>query len=84
MPVHSSLTRSAVIARLRAAGCVFAEDEAELLLAAPFSHSELTAAVRAAGLRISARTYPWLGRVLRSADFGGFGVCTAQAHGIPC
>ncbi len=45
MPVHPSLTRSAVIARLRAAGCVFAEDEADLLLAAPFSPSELTAAI---------------------------------------
>lgn len=45
MPVHPSLTRSAVIARLRAAGCVFAEDEADLLLAAPFSPSELAAAV---------------------------------------
>jgi release factor glutamine methyltransferase len=45
MPVHHSLTRSAVIARLRAAGCVFAEDEADLLLAAPFSPSEVAAAV---------------------------------------
>lgn len=45
MPVHPSLTRSAVIARLRAAGCVFAEDEADLLLAAPFSPAELAAAV---------------------------------------
>lgn len=45
MPVHPSLTRSAVIARLRAAGCVFAEDEADLLLAAPFSPSELAASV---------------------------------------
>lgn len=45
MPVHPSLTRSTVVARLRAAGCVFAEDEADLLLAAPFSPSELAAAV---------------------------------------
>jgi release factor glutamine methyltransferase len=42
---HPSLSRSAIIAQLRAAGCVFAEDEAELLLAAPFSTSELAAAV---------------------------------------
>ncbi|KRE53335.1 hypothetical protein ASG92_07340 [Arthrobacter sp. Soil736] len=45
MPVHPSLTRSTVIARLRAAGCVFAEDEADLLFAAPFCPSELAAAV---------------------------------------
>jgi release factor glutamine methyltransferase len=45
VPVHPSHARSAVIARLRAAGCVFAEDEADLLLAAPFSPDELAAAV---------------------------------------
>lgn len=45
MPVHPSHARSAVIARLRSAGCVFAEDEAELLLAEPFSPRELAAAV---------------------------------------
>ncbi|NUT37949.1 MAG: putative protein N(5)-glutamine methyltransferase, partial [Hamadaea sp.] len=34
MPVLTSdLSRDAVVARLRAAGCVFAEDEAGLLLA---------------------------------------------------
>lgn len=42
---HPSLSRSAVTAQLRAAGCVFAEDEAELLLAAPFTPQELGAAV---------------------------------------
>jgi release factor glutamine methyltransferase len=45
MPVHPSHARSAVIDRLRSAGCVFAEDEADLLLAAPFSPRELAAAV---------------------------------------
>jgi release factor glutamine methyltransferase len=42
---HPPLSRSAVIAQLRAAGCVFAEDEAELLFAAPFTPAELAAAV---------------------------------------
>ncbi|MFI0418146.1 putative protein N(5)-glutamine methyltransferase [Spongiactinospora sp. 9N601] len=37
--------RSVVIARLRAAGCVFAEDEAELLIAAASSEAELSALV---------------------------------------
>jgi release factor glutamine methyltransferase len=43
--------RAAVVARLRAAGCVFAEDEARLLLAAVRTPAELTALVdrRAAG-----------------------------------
>lgn len=42
---HPSLSRSAVTAQLRAAGCVFAEDEAELLFAAPFTPAELATAV---------------------------------------
>jgi release factor glutamine methyltransferase len=43
--------RSAVAARLRAAGCVYAEDEADLLISAARSEAELTALVdrRAAG-----------------------------------
>ncbi len=41
MPDH----RAAVVARLRAAGCVFAEDEARLLLAAVRTPAELTALV---------------------------------------
>ena len=35
------LTESAVVARLRAAGCVFAEEEAELLMAAAQTPAEL-------------------------------------------
>ena len=44
--------RSVIVARLRAAGCVFAEDEAQLLISAARSPSHLTAMVdqRAAGL----------------------------------
>ncbi|PZS19151.1 MAG: putative protein N(5)-glutamine methyltransferase, partial [Pseudonocardiales bacterium] len=49
---RSPETRSAVVTRLRAAGCVFAEDEARLLIAAARSPAELAAMVdrRAAGL----------------------------------
>lgn len=45
MPVQSLLSRSTVIGRLRAAGCVFAEDEADLLFAAGLAPSELANAV---------------------------------------
>jgi len=47
----SSRHRSDVVARLRAAGCVFAEDEARLLISAALTPAELTAMVdrRAAG-----------------------------------
>jgi release factor glutamine methyltransferase len=46
MPVRSPLSRSAVIGRLRAAGCVFAEDEADLLFSAGLAPNELTNAVQ--------------------------------------
>ncbi|MEU2282594.1 putative protein N(5)-glutamine methyltransferase [Streptomyces sp. NPDC013178] len=48
----SSLSRDAVVGALRAAGCVFAEDEAELILAAAPAPDELAAMVerRVAGL----------------------------------
>jgi release factor glutamine methyltransferase len=47
----SSRHRSDVVARLRAAGCVFAEDEARLLISAALTRADLTAMVdrRAAG-----------------------------------
>src|SRR5579864_8239792 len=47
----SSRHRSDVVARLRAAGCVFAEDEAGLLISAARTPADLTAMVerRAAG-----------------------------------
>ncbi|MGO4105088.1 putative protein N(5)-glutamine methyltransferase [Leifsonia sp. YAF41] len=37
----TTLSESVIVTRLRAAGCVFAEDEARLLLAAPVSPTEL-------------------------------------------
>jgi release factor glutamine methyltransferase len=46
MPVQSPLSRSTVISRLRAAGCVFAEDEADLLLSAGLAGNELLNAVQ--------------------------------------
>ncbi|MFE4833206.1 putative protein N(5)-glutamine methyltransferase [Arthrobacter sp. NPDC056691] len=46
MPVQSPPSRSAVTSRLRAAGCVFAEDEADLLLSAGLAPNELIIAVR--------------------------------------
>jgi release factor glutamine methyltransferase len=48
----SARTRSAIVARLRAAGCVFAEDEAQLLISAARTPADLAAMVeqRAAGL----------------------------------
>ncbi|WP_406438084.1 putative protein N(5)-glutamine methyltransferase [Streptomyces sp. NBC_01613] len=48
----SPSTRDSVVAALRAAGCVFAEDEAQLILAAARTPEELTALVdrRVAGL----------------------------------
>lgn len=51
-PASAPLSRSAVVATLRAAGCVFAEDEAELLLSTAHTADELTAMVerRAFGL----------------------------------
>ena len=44
----------AVIARLRAAGCVFAEDEARVLVDAARTRAELDAMVDAAGRRRAA------------------------------
>jgi len=46
MPVQSPLSRSAVISRLRSAGCVFAEDEADLLLSADLAPDELMHALQ--------------------------------------
>lgn len=46
MPVQSPLSRLTLIGRLRAAGCVFAEDEADLLLSAGLGPDELTDAVQ--------------------------------------
>ncbi|MGW7577929.1 putative protein N(5)-glutamine methyltransferase [Streptomyces sp. NPDC054765] len=45
-PVSPPLSRSAVVTTLRAAGCVFAEDEAELLFSTARTADELAAMVR--------------------------------------
>jgi release factor glutamine methyltransferase len=53
MPAEPSPeARSGLVARLRAAGCVFAEDEAQLLIAAARTPADLAAMAgrRAAGL----------------------------------
>ncbi|WP_333770104.1 putative protein N(5)-glutamine methyltransferase [Streptomyces sp. IBSBF 2435] len=51
-PLPEALPESAVVARLRAAGCVFAEDEARIILATATTADELAAMVarRAGGL----------------------------------
>jgi release factor glutamine methyltransferase len=51
LPPESAFPESVVVTRLRAAGCVFAEDEAQLLMAAATTLAELAAMVdrRAAG-----------------------------------
>ena len=46
MPVQLPLSRRTITGRLRAAGCVFAEDEADLLLSAGLRPDELTNAVQ--------------------------------------
>ncbi|HKS00846.1 MAG TPA: putative protein N(5)-glutamine methyltransferase [Arthrobacter sp.] len=46
MPVQSPFSRSTVTGLLRTAGCVFAEDEADLLLSAGLGPEELADAVR--------------------------------------
>lgn len=68
---------SAVVARLRAAGCVFAEDEAELLLSAARTPAELATLVerRAIG-------HP-LEHVLGWADFRGLRITVDPGVFVP-
>jgi release factor glutamine methyltransferase len=75
--VPSPPDRSGVVARLRAAGCVFAEDEADLLLAAAGASSELAALVdrRAAGLPLE--------QVLGWAEFYGLRIAVAPGVFVP-
>jgi len=69
--------RPSVTARLRAAGCVFAEDEARLLLAAASTPAELDAAVdrRVAGLPLE--------QVLGWAGFCGLRIAVAPGVFVP-
>ena len=60
----------AVVAALRAAGCVFAEDEARLLLEAAGRPPSWTRHGRAGGSRDAAGARARLGGVLRAADRG--------------
>jgi release factor glutamine methyltransferase len=66
-----------VVARLRAAGCVFAEDEARLLMSAARTSAELDAMVgqRAAGLPLE--------QVLGWAEFCGLRVSVAPGVFVP-
>ena len=77
-----------VVARLRAAGCVFAEDEAELLAQAvkedaePSRRLEVLVGRRCAGEPLE--HVVGLGRVLRAADRGrAGGVRAPAALGVP-
>ncbi|OON72085.1 hypothetical protein B1H18_31310 [Streptomyces tsukubensis] len=75
--VPSALSRSTVVARLRAAGCVFAEDEAELLLGAAGTPADLAAMVdsRAGGLPLE--------HVLGWAEFCGLRVTVGPGVFVP-
>lgn len=78
MPAHDTpAARSAVAARLRAAGCVYAEDEADLLISAARSEAELTALAdrRAAGQPLE--------YVLGWAEFCGLRIAVDPAVFIP-
>jgi release factor glutamine methyltransferase len=73
----TSAARSAVAARLRAAGCVYAEDEADLLISATRSEAELAVLVdqRAAGQPLE--------HVLGWAEFCGLRIAVDPAVFIP-
>ncbi len=71
------MDESLVVARLRAAGCVFAEDEAQLLMAAARTTDELSAMVerRAAGLPLE--------QVLGWAEFCGLRIAVDPGVFVP-
>ncbi|MFB9840224.1 putative protein N(5)-glutamine methyltransferase, partial [Actinoallomurus acaciae] len=73
----SPLSPTAVVTRLRAAGCVFAEDEARLLVSAARTPDDLTAMVerRAAGLPLE--------HVLGWAEFCGLRVAVDAGVFVP-
>src|SRR6266487_3503896 len=73
----SAVARSAIVARLRAAGCVFAEDEAELLISAAATPAELTAMVdrRVSGLPLE--------HVVGWADFCGLRIAVEPGVFVP-
>jgi release factor glutamine methyltransferase len=69
--------RAAIVTRLRAAGCVFAEDEAELLIAAAKTPADLAAMV---GRRVSG--FP-LEHVLGWAEFCGLRIAVRDGVFVP-
>jgi release factor glutamine methyltransferase len=73
----ASLPRSVIVTRLRAAGCVFAEDEAQLLLSAARTPADLDAMVdrRAAGLPLE--------HVLGWAEFCGLRIAVDPGVFVP-
>lgn len=77
-PVHASTTPYAdVVARLRAAGCVFAEDEADLLLGAAHTPEDLAAMLerRVAGVPLE--------HVLGWAEFCGLRIIVDSGVFVP-
>ena len=70
-------SRSAIVTRLRAAGCVFAEDEAQLLISAARTPADLAAMVdrRAAGLPLE--------HVLGWAEFCGLRIAVDPGVFVP-
>jgi release factor glutamine methyltransferase len=76
-PSPSPLHRSVVVTRLRAAGCVFAEDEARLLISAAQTPADLAAMVdrRAAGLPLE--------HVLGWAEFCGLRIAVDPGVFVP-
>ncbi|MFE2578552.1 putative protein N(5)-glutamine methyltransferase, partial [Streptomyces sp. NPDC059378] len=78
MPVpSSSVLRPRTVAALRAAGCVFAEDEAELILTTARTPDEVTAMVdrRVAGLPLE--------HVLGWAEFHGLRIAVEPGVFVP-
>ncbi|MFF1902659.1 putative protein N(5)-glutamine methyltransferase [Kitasatospora sp. NPDC058218] len=73
----SALLRSSVTSRLRAAGCVFAEDEARILLDAATTPAELAAMVRS-----RAQGHP-LEHVVGWAEFGGLRISVDAGVFVP-
>jgi release factor glutamine methyltransferase len=69
--------RSGLVARLRAAGCVFAEDEAQLLIAAARTPADLAAMAdrRVAGLPLE--------QVIGWAEFSGLRIAVAPGVFVP-
>ncbi|MGI8578265.1 MAG: putative protein N(5)-glutamine methyltransferase [Nocardioidaceae bacterium] len=74
---RSSCSQSTIVARLRAAGCVFAEDEARLLVSAARTDAELAAMVerRTSGLPLE--------HVLGWAEFCGLRIAVGPGVFVP-